>query len=187
MSEQVQDRGDPAGLAAGGESVRLPANAYRRLAPGEDYQPIVPARSSPPESTWRSIGWGLFLCVIFTVASAYSGLKVGQVMEAAIPISILAIGLARAYRRRSTLLENVILTGIGGTSGGVVAGAIFTLPALYTLGLNPHPAQTIFICLAGGCLGIVFLIPLRRYFVREMHGEFPYPEATAITEVLVTG
>ena len=129
----------------------------------------------------------MFLCVIFTVASAYSGLKVGQVMEAAIPISILAIGLARAYQRRSTLLENVILTGIGGTSGGVVAGAIFTLPALYTLNLDPHPAQTIFICLAGGCLGVLFLIPLRRYFVRETHGEFPYPEATAITEVLVTG
>ena len=128
----------------------LPQNAYKKLAPGEVYQPIVPAASSMPETTWRSILWGLLLCVIFTVASAYSGLKVGQVMEAAIPISILAIGLARVYRRRSTLLENVILTGIGGTSGAVVAGAIFTLPALYTLGLNPHPAQTIFICLAGG-------------------------------------
>ena len=121
------------------------------------------------------------------MASAYSGLKVGQVMEAAIPISILAIGLARVYRRRSTLLENVILTGIGGTSGAVVAGAIFTLPALYTLHLDPHPLQTIFICLAGGCLGVLFLIPLRRYFVRETHGTLPYPEATAITEVLVTG
>ena len=129
----------------------------------------------------------MFLCVIFTVASAYSGLKVGQVMEAAIPISILAIGLARVYRRRSTLLENVIITGIGGTSGSVVAGAIFTLPALYILQLDPHPVQTVFICLAGGCLGLLFLIPLRRYFVRERHGDFPYPEATAITEVLVTG
>ena len=131
--------------------------------------------------------WGLFLCAIFTVASAYSGLKVGQVMEAAIPISILAIGLARVYARRSTLLENVIITGIGGVSGSVVAGAIFTLPALYILKLDPHPWQTIFICLAGGCLGVLFLIPLRRYFVREMHGQLPYPEATAITEVLVTG
>ena len=108
-------------------------------------------------------------------------------MEAAIPISILAIGLARVYARRSTLLENVIITGIGGVSGAVVAGAIFTLPALYILKLDPHPVQTIFICLAGGCLGVLFLIPLRRYFVREMHGQFPYPEATAITEVLVTG
>jgi putative OPT family oligopeptide transporter len=108
-------------------------------------------------------------------------------MEAAIPISILTIGLARVYRRRSSLLENVIITGIGGAAGGVVAGAIFTLPALYILHLDPHPVQTIFICLAGGCLGVLFLIPLRRYFVREMHGLLPYPEATAITEVLVTG
>ena len=108
-------------------------------------------------------------------------------MEAAIPISILAIGLARLYPRRSTLLENVIITGIGGVAGSVVAGAIFTLPALYILKLDPHPVQTIFICLAGGCLGVLFLIPLRRYFVREMHGKLPYPEATAITEVLVTG
>jgi putative OPT family oligopeptide transporter len=133
------------------------------------------------------VAWGVFLCVVFTVASAYSGLKVGQVMEAAIPISILAIGLARLYARRSTLLENVIITGIGGVAGGVVAGAIFTLPALYILKLQPHPLETIFICLAGGCLGVLFLIPLRRYFVREMHGRFPFPEATAITEVLVTG
>ena len=178
---------DPSALAGAGDPVRLPANAYSRLAPGEDYVPVVRASSSPLQATWRSVGWGLFLCIIFTVASAYSGLKVGQVMEAAIPISILAIGLARAYKRRSTLLENVILSGIGGTSGAVVAGAIFTLPALYSLGLRPHPAQTIFICLSGGCLGLLFLIPLRRYFVRETHGEFPYPEATAITEVLVTG
>jgi putative OPT family oligopeptide transporter len=139
------------------------------------------------EITPRSVGWGLFLCVVFTVASAYSGLKVGQVLEAAIPISILAIGLARLYPRRSTLLENVIITGIGGLAGSVVAGAIFTLPALYILKLDPHPVQTILICLAGGCLGVLFLIPLRRYFVRDMHGLLPYPEATAITEVLVTG
>jgi putative OPT family oligopeptide transporter len=139
------------------------------------------------EITPRSVGWGLCLCVVFTIASAYSGLKVGQVLEAAIPISILAIGLARLYPRRSTLLENVIITGIGGVAGSVVAGAIFTLPALYILKLDPHPVQTILICLAGGCLGVLFLIPLRRYFVRETHGLFPFPEATAITEVLVTG
>src|SRR5690349_697930 len=165
----------------------LPENAYSTLPPGETYQPVVPAREAPPELTPRSIAWGLFLCVVFTVASAYSGLKVGQVMEAAIPISILAIGLARVYPRRSTLLENVIITGIGGLAGSVVAGAIFTLPALYILKLDPHPVQTIFICVAGGCLGVLFLIPLRRYFVRDMHGVLPYPEATAITEVLVTG
>ncbi len=169
------------------ESKSLPENAYRPLAPGETYRPVVPASANLPEATGRSILWGLFLCAIFTAASAYSGLKVGQVMEAAIPISILAIGLARAYARRSTLLENVIITGIGGVSGAVVAGAIFTLPALYILKLDPHPWQTIFICLAGACLGILFLIPLRRYFVRDMHGKLPYPEATAITEVLITG
>jgi len=165
----------------------LPENAYRPLEAGETYRPVVPASAALPEATARSVGWGLFFCVVFTVASAYSGLKVGQVMEAAIPISILAIGLARVYARRSTLLENVIVTGIGGVAGGVAAGAIFTLPALYSLKLDPHPAQTILICLAGACLGALFLIPLRRYFVREMHGRFPYPEATAITEVLVTG
>jgi putative OPT family oligopeptide transporter len=165
----------------------LPENAYNPIASGETYRPVVPASAKLPEETWRSVVWGLFLCVIFTVASAYSGLKVGQVMEAAIPISILAIGLARVYRRRSSLLENVIITGIGGVSGAVVAGAIFTLPALYILKLDPRLWQTIFLCLAGGCLGVLFLIPLRRYFVRETHGRFPYPEATAITEVLVTG
>jgi len=168
-------------------TITLPENAYKPLPPGEVYAPPVPASAALPELTARSVGWGLFLCVIFTVASAYSGLKVGQVMEAAIPISILAIGLARAYPRRSSVLENVIITGIGGLAGSVVAGAIFTLPALYILKLDPHPVQTIFICLAGGCLGVLFLIPLRRYFVRDMHGLLPYPEATAITEVLVTG
>ena len=165
----------------------LPENAYRQLNSGESYRPVVPPDARLPELTVRSILWGLFLCLIFTVAAAYSGLKVGQVMESAIPISILAIGLARVYARRSSLLENVIITGIGGVAGSVVAGAVFTIPALYILKLSPHPVQTIFICLAGGCLGVLFLIPLRRYFVREQHGILPYPEATAITEVLVTG
>jgi putative OPT family oligopeptide transporter len=169
------------------ETKSLPENANQPLRSGESYRPVVPAEAKMPELTLRSIAWGVALCVVFTVASAYSGLKVGQVMEAAIPISILAIGLARMYERRSSLLENVIITGIGGAAGGVVAGAIFTLPALYILHLDPHPVETIFICLAGGCLGVLFLIPLRRYFVREMHGQLPYPEATAITEVLVTG
>ena len=161
---------------------RLPAARPRRGVPAGR-----PATATMPEATLRSVGWASSCASIFTVASAYSGLKVGQVMEAAIPISILAIGLARVYRRRSTLLENVITTGIGGVSGSLAAGAIFTLPALYILKLDPHPVQTVFICLAGGCLGALFLIPLRRYFVRETHGQFPYPEATAITEVLVTG
>lgn len=165
----------------------LPENAYKPLHDGELYLPIVPPSAKLPEITPRSIFWGVLFCVIFSVASAYSALKVGQGMEAAIPISILAIGLARMYRRRSSLLENVIITGMGGASAAVVSGAVFTVPALYALHLDPHPVQTIFICLAGGCLGILFLIPLRRYFVREMHGKFPFPEATAITEVLVTG
>jgi putative OPT family oligopeptide transporter len=165
----------------------LPENAYKPLHDGELYLPIVPASAQLPEITSRSIFWGVLFCVIFSVASAYSALKVGQGMEAAIPISILAIGLARLYQRRSSLLENVIITGMGGASAAVVSGAVFTVPALYALHLDPHPVQTIFICLAGGCLGILFLIPLRRYFVREMHGKFPFPEATAITEVLVTG
>ena len=169
------------------EAKFLPGNAYQPLKPGESYTPIITAEMQQPELTLRSIVWGVVFCVLFSVASAYSGLKVGQGMEAAIPISILTIGLARMFKRRSSLLENVIMTGIGAASGSVVAGAIFTLPALYILHLDPHPVQTIFICLAGGCLGVLFLIPLRRYFVCEMHGQLPFPEATAITEVLVTG
>ncbi len=165
----------------------LPENAYHTLKPGEVYTPIIRAEVMVPEATARAILWGILLCVVFTIASAYSTLKVGQGMEASIPISILVIGLARAYRRRLSLLENVIVTGMGGASAAVVAGAVFTLPALYILHLNPHPVETVFICLAGGCLGVLFVIPLRRYFVREMHGLFPFPEATAITEVLVTG
>ena len=169
------------------EPKSLPENAYVPLQPGETYTPVIQAEMRAPELTARAILWGVFFCVVFTVASAYSTLKVGQGMEASIPISILAIGLARIYKRRSSLLENVILTGIGGASGAVVAGAVFTLPALYILHLSPNPFQTVFICLAGGCLGILFVIPLRRFFVREMHGRFPFPEATAITEVFVTG
>ncbi len=169
------------------EAKSLPENAYQPLKAGETYTPIIRAEMSAPEMTARAVLWGVVFCIIFTVASAYSTLKVGQGMEAAIPVSILTIGLARAYRRRSSLLENVIITGMGGASAAVVAGAVFTLPALYILHLNPHPVETVFICLAGGCLGVLFVIPLRRYFVREMHGQFPFPEATAITEVLVTG
>src|SRR5450631_750269 len=169
------------------EAKSLSENAHQVLQHDECYVPIVSMEAKTPELTPRSIFWGVTFCVIFTIASAYSGLKVGQVMETAIPVSILSIGAARMYKRRSTLLENVIITGMSGAAGGVVAGAIFTLPALYILHLDPHPVQTIFICLAGGCLGVLFLIPLRRYFVREMHGKLPYPEATAIAEVLVTG
>jgi putative OPT family oligopeptide transporter len=169
------------------EKTSLPTNAYRPLAPGERYLPLVPAATAPHEVTGRSVGWGLFLCAIFTVATCYSALKVGQGMEAAIPISILAIGLARTYKRRSTILENVIITAIGGVAGALASGAVFTLPALYMLKLDPHPVQAIAVGFLGSAMGVLFLIPLRRYFVRDMHGQLPYPEATAITEVLVTG
>src|SRR5438046_1832070 len=135
-------------LMEAAETKSLPQNAYVALTEGEVYEPMVLPQETPPESTFRSILWGLLLCVIFTVASAYSGLKVGQVMEAAIPIAILAIGLARVYRRRSSILENVIITSIGGVSGSVVAGAIFTLPALSSLQLHPPPVQAIFLWLA---------------------------------------
>src|ERR1017187_6979581 len=169
------------------ETKSLPANAYQPLKEGELYVPLVPTGMNLPEVTWRAVLWGTLLCIIFSVASGYSGPTGGQGREAAVPISILAIGLARVFPPRSTVLENMIIPGMGGAPGSVVAGAVFTVPALYILHLDPHPVQTIFICLAGGCLGILFLIPLRRYFVREMHGKFPFPEATAITEVLVTG
>ena len=157
------------------ETTSLSENAYQPLKDGEIYIPLVPTSMAPAEVTWRAVLWGTLLCIVFSIASAYSTLKVGQGMEAAIPISILAIGLARVYQRRSTVLENMIMTGMGGASAAVVSGAVFTLPALYILHLDPHPVQTIFICLAGGCLGVLFLIPLRRYFVREMHGKFPFP------------
>ena len=165
----------------------LPENAYEPLKGGELYKPIVPATTQFAEASWTSVGFGVLFCVIFTVASAYSGMKVGQVMEAAIPIAILAIGLTRVVSKDPPLLQNVVMTGIGGASAAVVAGASCTLPALYSLELHPSPWQTICICLAGGCLGILFLLPLRRYFVRETHGQYPFPEATAITEILVTG
>ncbi len=169
------------------ETTSLPENAYHPLKPGETYTPIVPAAVHQPEVTPRAVLWGVVFCAVFTVASAYSALKVGQGMDASLPLAILTFALARMYRRRSSLLENVITVGIGGASAAVVAGAVFTLPALYILHLSPHPVETIFICLAGGCLGVLFLIPLRRYFAKEMHGVLPFPEATAITEVLVTG
>lgn len=166
---------------------RLPANAYRPLKPGEEYIPFVPPDQHPPEVTARSVAWGLVMAAIFTAAAAYLGLKIGQVFEAAIPIAILAVGIAGLYRRKSTILENVIIQSIGAASGVVVAGAIFTIPALYILKLDTSFLQIFLASLFGGFLGILFLIPLRRYFVAEQHGLLPFPEATATTEVLVTG
>ncbi|MDZ7270580.1 MAG: oligopeptide transporter, OPT family [candidate division KSB1 bacterium] len=165
----------------------LPANAYRPLQDGEKYEPYVPASQSLPEASGRAIFWGLLMAAVFTAAAAYLGLKIGQVFEAAIPIAILAVGLAGLYARRNTVLENVIIQSIGAASGVIVAGAIFTIPALYILHLQADFFQIFLASLFGGFLGILFLIPLRRYFVAEQHGHLPFPEATATTEVLVTG
>ena len=165
----------------------LPENAYRKLKEGEVYQPVIPDHAPLPEATMYSVLWGLFYAVIFSAAAAYLGLKIGQVFEAAIPIAILAVGLSTMMKRKNALGENVIVQSIGASSGVIVAGAIFTIPGLYILGLDASFLQVFLSSLFGGFLGILFLIPFRRYFVKDMHGEFPFPEATATTEVLVAG
>ncbi len=165
----------------------LPKNAYRKLEPGEEYLPVVPADQFLPEATPYSILWGMFYAVLFSAAAAFLGLKIGQVFEAAIPIAILAVGLSVFLKRKNSLSENVIIQSIGAASGVVVAGAIFTIPGLYILGLDATFFQIFLTSLFGGFLGILFLIPFRKYFVKDMHGEFPFPEATATTEVLVAG
>ncbi len=167
--------------------VGLPANAYTELKPGEKYIPIMEPEKTYPEVNAWSVFWGLIMAVLFSAAAAYLGLKVGQVFEAAIPIAILAVGLATAFKRKQALGENVIIQSIGATSGAIVAGAIFTLPALYILNLQVEFIEIFLASLFGGFLGILFLIPFRKYFVAEMHGKFPFPEATATTEVLVAG
>jgi putative OPT family oligopeptide transporter len=169
------------------EKRSLPATAYKELPPGKTYTPFVPAKKIIPEADLRSILWGLGMSLFFTFSIAYLGLKVGTVPEAAIPIAILAVGLGYLYNRRSTILENVILQSIGSASGAIVAGAIFTIPALYILGLRTDVLKIFLSTFLGGCLGIFFLIPLRRYFVRDQHGKLPFPEATATTEILVSG
>ena len=166
---------------------KLPANAYRVLESGEKYVPYVPTDKTIPEITTRSVTIGLLMAVLFTAAAAYLGLKIGQVFEAAIPISILAVGIGGLFARRSTILENVIIQSIGSASGVVVAGMIFTLPAIFILDLELKYYQTFIAAMLGGFLGILFIVPLRRYFVSEQHGHLPFPEGTAITEVLVTG
>ncbi len=165
----------------------LPENAYRELAPGEKYTPVMPADSKPREVTPYSVGFGILMAVVFSAAAAYLGLKVGQVFEAAIPIAIIAVGVSSIGGKRNMLGQNVIIQSIGSSSGVIVAGAIFTLPALYILGLDAKFYQIFFSSLLGGALGILLLIPFRRYFVKEMHGKLPFPEATATTEVLVSG
>lgn len=165
----------------------LPENAYRELKTGETYKPLMSPTLEYPEVNARSVIWGLIMSVLFSAAAAYLGLKIGQVFEAAIPIAIIAVGLSAATKRKNSLGENVIIQSIGATSGAVVAGAIFTIPALYILNLETNFWQMFFASLFGGVLGILFLIPFRKYFVAEMHGKFPFPEATATTEVLVAG
>jgi putative OPT family oligopeptide transporter len=165
----------------------LPENAYTELKPGEEYKPIMAANKVYPEVNLRSVLIGLLMAVIFSAAAAYLGLKIGQVFEAAIPIAIIAVGLSAATKRKNALGENVMIQSIGASSGVIVAGAIFTLPALYILNLEAHFYQVFLSSLLGGFLGILFLIPFRKYFVSDMHGKYPFPEATATTEVLVSG
>ncbi|HVO76305.1 MAG TPA: OPT/YSL family transporter, partial [Ignavibacteriaceae bacterium] len=165
----------------------LPANAYKELQPGEEYTPVMPPEKTPREVSFYSVGWGLLMAILFSAAAAYLGLKIGQVFEAAIPIAIIAVGLAAASRRKNALGENVIIQSIGSNSGLIVAGAIFTIPALYILHLNVEFYKIFLTSLFGGILGILFLIPFRKYFVKDMHAKFPFPEATATTEVLIAG
>ena len=174
------------------EAVQLPDNAFRELKDGEEYEPIMsPAHAYPEVNAW-SVTWGLVMAVLFSAAAAYLGLKVGQVFEAAIPIAIIAVGVSTATKRHKALGENVIIQSIGACSGAVVAGCIFTLPAIYIL-QSKYPDMTasflnMFLASAlGGVLGILFLIPFRKYFVSDMHGKYPFPEATATTQVLVSG
>ena len=172
--------------------VELPENAYRELKEGEEYEPVMnPGKVYPEANVW-SVGWGLLMAVLFSAAAAYLGLKVGQVFEAAIPIAIIAVGVSTVAKRKGALGENVIIQSIGACSGVIVAGAIFTLPALYILqakypDMTVNFMQVFLSSLLGGVLGILFLIPFRKYFVKDMHGKYPFPEATATTQVLISG
>ncbi len=172
-----------------GQQLKLPENAYRELKPGEVYTPVIPGEKSVLEVTIRSVGIGLLMGVLFSAAAAYIALKLGQGIESAIPISILAIGASALLARRSTLLENVNILAIGATSGILVGGSVFTMPAIYVLGLEHRSSffQIFIVPFLGAVLGVVFLIPFRRYFVADMHGKLPFPEGTAITEILMTG
>ena len=167
--------------------IQLPENAQRELKPGEEYTPILDPKQKYAEATPYSVTIGLLMVILFSAAAAYLGLKVGQVFEAAIPIAIIAVGLTGALGLKQGLSQNVIIQSIGGCSGAVVAGAIFTLPAIYILGVEVQFWQMILSSLLGGVLGILFLRPFRKYFVKEMHGKYPFPEATATTQVLISG
>ena len=169
------------------KDMTLPENAQRELKPGEKYEPLLSSKKNYNEVTPYSVAMGLIMVVIFSAAAAYLGLKVGQVFEAAIPIAIIAVGMTGALKKKDGLSQNVIIQSIGACSGAIVAGAIFTLPAIYILGLEVNFVQMFLSSLLGGVLGILFLIPFRKYFVSEMHGKYPFPEATATTQVLVSG
>ena len=174
------------------KAIGVPENAFRELKPGEVYNPLMSPDKKYPEVNLWSVLWGIAMAVLFSAAAAYLGLKVGQVFEAAIPIAIIAVGLSSGFKRKNALGENVIIQSIGANSGVIVAGAIFTLPALYIL-QDKYPEITInffevfMSSLLGGILGILLLIPFRKYFVSTMHGKYPFPEATATTQVLVSG
>ncbi len=174
------------------KNIQLPENAFRELKEGEQYEPIMKPGKQYAEVNGWSVTWGVLMAVLFSAAAAYLGLKVGQVFEAAIPIAIIAVGVSTAAKRKQGLGENVIIQSIGACSGSVVAGAIFTLPAIYILQAKYPEMSASFInvfmsSLLGGILGILFMIPFRKYFVSDMHGKYPFPEATATTQVLVSG
>ena len=174
------------------KTVDLPENAYRPLKEGESYEPVMSPQKVYPEANWRSVSLGVLMAIVFSAAAAFLGLKVGQVFEAAIPIAIIAVGLSSVSKRKNALGENVIIQSIGACSGVIVAGAIFTLPALYILqakypDMSVNFIQVFVSSLLGGVLGILFLIPFRKYFVSDMHGKYPFPEATATTQVLISG
>ena len=174
------------------DQIQLPDNAFTELKPGEEYKPVMePGRSYPEVNLW-SVTWGIIMAMLFSAAAAYLGLKVGQVFEAAIPIAIIAVGASTLAKRKNPLGENVIIQSIGACSGTIVAGAIFTLPAIYILQAKYPEMSVSFVkvfmsSLLGGILGILFMIPFRKYFVKDMHGKYPFPEATATTQVLVSG
>ncbi len=169
------------------KNLQLPENAQRELKPGEEYRPLLDPGKKYAEVTPYSVIMGVLMVILFSAAAAYLGLKVGQVFEAAIPIAIIAVGVTSALKKVDGLSQNVIIQSIGGCSGAVVAGAIFTLPAIYILGVEVDFWKMVLSSLLGGVLGILFLIPFRKYFVKEMHGKYPFPEATATTQVLISG
>ena len=169
------------------KNISIPENAYRELKAGEEYKPVMGAQTTPAEVTPYSVTMGVVMAIIFSAAAAFRGLKGGQVFEAAIPIAIIAVGVGTALGKKNLLGQNIIIQSIGASSGVIVAGAIFTLPALYILGLDVNFFQIFLSSLLGGILGIILLIPFRKYFVKEMHGKYPFPEATATSEVLISG